>query len=93
MHLAQLINRGEQFSVTEWTTRYEGECVWSWEEAPGQSLRRVYPIRVFVRSIRKVGLSRVLPLSAAERLRIAKLAKQLLEARETECQVLLLEDE
>jgi hypothetical protein len=91
MNEAQLINRGEQFFVTEGSTRFEGECVWSWEEAPGQCPRRAYPIRVFVQSIHKVGAARIRPLSAGERLRVAKLAKQLLEAREAGCEVLLLE--
>ena len=76
MNRARLINRGEQFAVTEGSARFEGECVWSWEEAPGQGPRRIYPIRILVRSIHAVGAFRTRPLSSAERLRIANLAKQ-----------------
>ena len=93
MNQAQLINRGEQFAVTEGSARFEGECVWSWEESPGQGPHRIYPIQILVRSIHRVGASRIRPLSSAERLRIVNLAKQLLEARETDCEVLLLENE
>jgi hypothetical protein len=92
MNQAQLINRGEQFMVIEGSTRFEGECVWSWEEIPGQSPHRIYPIRIFVRSIHKVGMSCVLPLSSFEQIRIARLAKQLIKARDG-CEVLLLENE
>jgi len=93
MNQAQLINRGEQFKVNEGAASFEGECVWSWDENPGQTPRRIYPLRIITRSIHRVGPAGMLAVPAAERLRVAALAKQLLEAREPGCEVLLLEDQ
>ena len=92
MNHAQFMNRGEQFFVVDESIRYEGECVWSREEVPGQSSRPVYPVRIFVRSIRRCGVAGFLPLPQSERLKIAQLAKQLLESREQGCSIQLLED-
>lgn len=93
MQYAKLINRGEQFMVSEGSVRYEGECVWSWEERPGEMPRPVYPIRIFVRSIRRCETSGGVRLSVAEQLRIATLAKRLLEANEPGFEALLLEND
>ena len=93
MNYAQLINRGEQFTVTEESKRFEGECVWSWQEIEGEIPRRVYPIRIIVQSIRRGGISSRIPLPHSERLRIAKLAMQMLESAENGCKVELWEKE
>jgi len=93
MQYAQLINRGEQFMVSEGPVRYEGECVWSWEERPDATPRPVYPIRIFVRSIHRIEASGAVRLETAEQLRIATLAKRLLEANEPGFEALLLEDD
>ncbi|MEY4562872.1 MAG: hypothetical protein RLZZ618_2149 [Pseudomonadota bacterium] len=89
MTQAQLINRGEQFAVIEGSTRFEGECVWSWQQAEGETPRRVSPITIVVASIHKCGVFWTLPMTSGERLRVARLAKQLLEVRDPECTVLL----
>lgn len=90
---AKLINRGEQFVVIESAARYEGECVWSWEERSGEMPRPVYPIRIFVRSIQRCETSGAVRLSAAEQRRIAALAKRSLEDNEPGFEALLLEDD
>ncbi len=92
MSQAHFMNRGEQFFVVDESTRYEGECVWSREEVPGEISRRVYPVRIFVKSIRRCGLAGFLPLSQSKRLKIAQLTKELLESREKDCSIELLED-
>lgn len=93
MQYAKLIHRGEQFMVSEGSVRYEGECVWSWEDVPGAMPRPVYPIRIFVRSIRRIEASGAVRLDDTERLRIATLAKRLLEANEPGFEALLLEND
>lgn len=90
--IAQFINRGEQFFVIDASTRYVGECVWFRDRIAGSFSPPTYPVKIFVRSIRRAGLAGVLPLSQAKRLRIAHAAKQLLEAREQGCLVELVED-
>ena len=87
---AQLMNRGEQFFVIQESTRYEGECVWSREEVPGELSRSVYPIKIFVKSIRRKGMARFLPLPQSKKLEIAQSVKKLFEV--DGCAVELLED-
>lgn len=91
MGQAQFMNRGEQFFVIDGSTRYEGECVWSRESYPDGGARPAYPVRIFVKSIRRSGLIGLFPLPQAKRLQIAKLAKQFLEAREGDASIELLE--
>jgi hypothetical protein len=90
MAQAHLIHRGEQFEVVDGNARFEGECLWSWEEVPDASPRRVYPLSIVVQSIRRRGSNGSPGLAGAEQLRIAKLAKLALEARESGCEVLLM---
>ena len=89
--IAQFMNRGEQFFVIDDSTRYEGQCVWSWEEVPGGTSRPVYPVKIFVKSIWRGGLAGFFPLPQSKRLRIAQVAKRLLESKEQGCSVELLE--
>jgi len=92
MNQAQFMNRGEQFFVIQESTRYEGECVWSREEVPGESSRPAYPVKIFVKSIKRCGLAGFVPLPQSKRLGIAQLAKELLESREQGCSIEILED-
>jgi hypothetical protein len=92
MKQAQFMNRGEQFFVIDESTRYHGECVWSPVDVPGEGLRPAYPVRIFVKSIRRCGLAGLFPLSQSKRLSIAKLAKELLVSSEQGCSIELLED-
>ena len=92
MNQAQFMNRGEQFFVVYESLRYEGECVWSREDVPGESSRPTYPVKIFVKSSRRCGLVGFLPLPQSKRLEIAQMAKQLLESRERACSIELLED-
>ena len=91
MKYAQLVNRGEQFAIIDGSKRYEGECVWSWEEVSVDIPRRVYPISIIVKSIRRCGLKSILPLSSAQRLSVANEAKLLLESQEPGCLFKLVE--
>ncbi|QTN29500.1 hypothetical protein HZ993_06690 [Rhodoferax sp. AJA081-3] len=91
MSQAQFINRGEQFFVIEGTTRYEGDCVWSRVNESEVISKPAYPVRIFVKSIRRCGLIGLVPLSQAKRLRIARLAKQVLESKEGDGSIELLE--
>lgn len=93
MRHAQLIHRGEQFMVSEADTRFEGECVWSWEGTPGEMPRRVYPIRIIVRSIHRCEAHGAVRVDHAEQLRIASIAKRSLEENELGLEVLLLEQD
>lgn len=93
MAYAQLMNRGEQFFVVDGGARFEGECVWSRGEVPGEISTPVYPLRLFSKSIRRTGLSGLVPLSTKRRLELAYLAKQLLEARESGSTVEVLEND
>lgn len=92
MAYAQLMNRGEQFYVVEGDARFEGECVWSRAEVPGEISTPVYPLRLFAKSIRRTGLSGLIPLPQERRLKLAHLAKQLLEAREPGSTIEVLEN-
>lgn len=87
MSKAALMNRGEQFVVIDGSTRYEGQCAWTWEDRPGQTPQRVYPIDIFAMSVRRTGLLRLIPLTRTKRVRIAQLAKRLLEAETPGCSV------
>jgi hypothetical protein len=91
MSQAQFMNRGEQFFVIEGATRYEGECVWSRANESDGTSKPAYPVRIFVKSIRRCGLIGLVPLSQAKRLRIAQLAKQVLESKEGDGSIELLE--
>lgn len=92
MVYAQLMNRGEQFFVVDGSSRFEGECVWSRREVPGEHSTPVYPLRLFVKSIRRAGLLGLMPLTTKRRLELAYLAKQLIEAREPGSTVEVLEN-
>lgn len=93
MSHAQFMHRGEQFFVVDEASRYEGECVWSREEVPGGGSRPTYPVKIFVKSIRRSGLPGFLPLNHSECLRVAQLAKRLLESRGQGCAIELLVDQ
>lgn len=92
MNHAQFMNRGEQFFIIDEATRYEGECVWSWQEVPGEGSRPAYPVKILVKSIRRSGLAGFIPLPQSTRLRVAQLAKQLFESQEKGCSIELLEN-
>ncbi len=87
MSKAALIDHGEQFVVIDGSTGYEGRSTWAWEDRPGQTPRRAYPIDLFAMSVRRTGLLRLIPLTRTRRVRIAQLAKRLLEADTPGCPV------
>jgi hypothetical protein len=88
---ATLTHRGESFEFLDEDDRFVGECVWAWEEEPGAIPRRVYPITLFVQSIRRLVAQRSVRVPAAQRAAIAREVKAMLEAREAGCSVLLEE--
>ena len=87
MNKAALIDRGGQFVVIDGSMRYEGQCAWTWEDKPWHPPRRTYPIDIFAMSVRRTGLLRLIPLTRTKRVRIAQLAKRLLEADAPGCPV------
>lgn len=71
---AQLVNRGEQFTVVVNGTRYSGECAWTWD-----GMTRSYPVYLEAKSIRAENDSRSTALSPSRQLEIANAAKSALE--------------
>jgi len=92
MNHAQFMNRGEQFFVIQDSTRYEGECVWSREEVAGGGSKPAYPVKIFVTSIRRAGVTGSDQLPQPQRFEIAQLAKKLLESTGQGCSIELLDD-
>ena len=92
MPSAQLIHRGEQFQFVEGNRRYEGTCLWSWQDVPGGTPRSVSPVYIYARSIRRTGIAWFVPLAIGKRVAIARQAKSLLEARDPDLQFVVAED-
>ncbi len=86
---ATLTHRGESFEFVDDGVRFVGECVWAWEEVPGAIPRRVYPLTLFVQSIRQADADRLRRVPPERRSAIAREVKALLEAREESCRVVL----
>ncbi len=92
MPTAQLIHRGEEFQFVDCGRRYEGTCLWSWEEIPGQTPRRTGPIYIYANSIRRTGFARLIPIGTAKKLVIAREAQGLLQTGDSELVFLVVED-
>jgi hypothetical protein len=86
---AQLTHRGESFEMREGERLYEGECTWSWENAPDGGLRPTYPLTLSALSIRCSAGGRRVALDWAEQLAAAREVKRLLELREGPDRVLV----
>ncbi len=79
MQIAYLIHRGEEFEFVDGKRRYEGVCLWSWQEGQDELPKRISPIYIYAESIRRVGIWRFIPLSKARKLSIAYQSKILLK--------------
>lgn len=89
---AQLIHRGEEFQFLDGSSRYEGTCLWSWEDVPGGPPRRIGPVFIYARSIRRTGLAGLVPLGTAKKISIAREAQVLLQTRDSNLDFVVVED-
>ena len=92
MPTAQFIHRGEKFQFVDGSRRYEGTCLWSWEEVAGGVPQRVSPIYIYAHSIRRAGLARAVPLGTVKKVAVARHAQVLLEARDPGLNIVVVED-
>jgi hypothetical protein len=92
MPSAQLVHRGEEFQLIDGNERYEGACLWSWEDAAGGAPQRIAPIYIHARSIQRMGLKRLLPLSSDKKIAVAHQAQALLTARDPSLRFVVVED-
>ena len=91
MPTAQLIHRGEEFEFIDGALRYEGACLWSWTNDQGTTPSRAGPIYIYAESIRRTGVSGLVPLSLTSKIAIAHQSKALLSARDPTLQFLVVE--
>lgn len=97
---ARLLHRGESFEVILAGKKYQGACIWSWEDRPDPSSpislanmpERVYPLIILARSINKTGIHSLFPIAKRRQLEIAKAAVALLQAREPTAAYQIVED-
>ncbi len=92
MQSAQLIHRGEEFQFVDRGSRYEGTCLWSWEEVPGGTPRRTGPIYIYAHSIRRTGFAGLIPLGIAKKIAIARQTQVLLKTRDSGLDFVVVED-
>jgi hypothetical protein len=79
--MAQLINRGEEFQFFDGHTYYEGTCLWSWEDVPGEGKRRTGPIYIYASSIVRRGVAGLVPLGLRRKIDIARRTREFFMAK------------
>jgi hypothetical protein len=81
MQIAYLIHRGEEFEFVDGKRRYEGVCLWSWQEVQNELPKRISPIYIYAESIRRVDIyTNLFTGSKARKLSIAYQSKILLNS-------------